>query len=74
MKDSKGKQASEKERLKQQLEALKVEHRNLDDMIVRLTEQPLVNQVQVQRLKKQSLRLKEMIDAIENKLLPDIIA
>ena len=50
------------------------EHRDLDDVIARLTEDGTYNQVQVQRLKKRKLILKDEIPELENRLLPDIIA
>ena len=65
---------SEKEKLKGQLEALKIEHRDLDEVISRLEQQPAVNELQIRRLKKRKFRIKEMITLIENKLLSDIIA
>ena len=60
--------------LRHRLELLKVEHRDLDDVIARLTEGGKYNQVQVQRLKKRKLLLKDQIAKIKSKLLPDIIA
>lgn len=53
---------------------LRTEHRNLDDVINKLTEDGDYNQVQVQRLKKRKLSIKDQILAIENDILPDIIA
>jgi len=61
-------------RLKSQLELLKVEHRDLDDVIARLTEEPPFDMIRMQRLKKRKLALKDEIAKIENKLMPDIIA
>ena len=60
--------------LKLKLELLKVEHRDLDEVIARLTEIANYNQIQVQRLKKRKLLLKDQIAKFESKLLPDIIA
>ena len=60
--------------LKRQLEQLKIEHRDLDDIIVRITENLPYNQVQIQRLKKRKLALKDQIARLESRLLPDIIA
>jgi hypothetical protein len=62
------------ETLKAKLAALKSEHRDLDDMIARLLEHGPVDQLQVQRLKKRKLMLKDQILKIESELLPDIIA
>jgi len=62
------------ETLRRQLTDLKSEHRDLDDVIAGLTAEGPFDQLQVQRLKKRKLRLKDQITSIENKLLPDIIA
>ena len=62
------------ETLKTQLAALKSEHRELDDMIARIAERSPFDQLQLQRLKKRKLLLKDQIAKIENELLPDIIA
>lgn len=64
----------EQERLQQKLAELKTEHRDLDDVIDRLTEKGPIDLIQVQRLKKRKLVLKDMISKIESLLLPDIIA
>ena len=62
------------ERLQQKLTELKSEHRDLDDVINRLLEQRPVDLIQMQRLKKRKLVLKDLIAKIESMLLPDIIA
>ncbi len=62
------------ESLKAKLVALKSEHRDLDDVIARLSEQVPFDQLQLQRLKKRKLLLKDQISKIESELLPDIIA
>ncbi len=64
----------EQERLSQRLLELKSEHRDLDDVINRLSEQRPVDLIQMQRLKKRKLVIKDMIARIESLLLPDIIA
>jgi len=56
------------------LEELRSEHRDLDDVIQRLAETSPFNQLQIQRLKKRKLGLKDQIAKLESKLLPDIIA
>ena len=65
---------SEKDTLLKKLEDLRSEHRDLDDVIARLTEQSAYNQLQLQRLKKRKLMLKDQIAKLKSKLLPDIIA
>ena len=60
--------------LQKRLELLKTEHRDLDAAIVALTEKGVSDQLQVARLKKRKLRLKDQIAIIEDTLLPDIIA
>ncbi len=62
------------EALRHKLEALRLEHRDLDDVIARVTEDAPFDQLRVQRLKKRKLRLKDEILRLENELLPDIIA
>ena len=60
--------------LKEKLAALNTEHRDMEDVIQRLTEQVPVDQLQIQRLKKRKLLLKDMIARLESQLVPDIIA
>ena len=64
----------EEEALRQKLTELELEHRDLDDVIARLTERAPYDQLQLQRLKKRKLVLKDQILRIEGKLYPDIIA
>lgn len=56
------------------LEELRSEHRDLDDVIRQMAETSPFNQLQIQRLKKRKLALKDQIIKLESKLLPDIIA
>lgn len=65
---------SELEQLQAKLEELRLEHRDLDDVIHRLQITGGLEQLQLQRLKKRKLRLKEMIVKIEDELIPDILA
>jgi hypothetical protein len=62
------------EALKAKLAALKTEHRDLDEVIARLAARAPVDQLELQRLKKRKLLLKDQITKIESELLPDIIA
>lgn len=60
--------------LRDKLTELRSEHRDLDDVIARLSERAPFDQLQLQRLKKRKLALKDQITQIESRLLPDIIA
>lgn len=60
--------------IRQRIAALRSEHRDLDDVIDRISGEGPFDQLQLQRLKKRKLRLKDEISQLENKLLPDIIA
>jgi len=65
---------TEREALERRLVELRTEHRDLDDVIARLSEEVPFDQLQVQRLKKRKLQLKDQISVLEGQLLPDIIA
>lgn len=58
------------ERLKQ----LRVEHRDLDQVIARLVHDPQVDQLMLKRLKKRKLILKDMITQLESARIPDLNA
>ena len=60
--------------LRKRLEVLKVEHRDLDAAIIALTQAGSTDQLQIARLKKRKLQLRDRIGHIEDELLPDIIA
>jgi hypothetical protein len=62
------------EAIRQKLEALRTEHRDLDGVIDHLTDKVTSDQIQLQRLKKRKLVLKDLITKLESQLLPDIIA
>ena len=62
------------EAIRARLEALRTEHRDLDHVIDRLIEKPPFDQLQLQRLKKRKLGLKDQILRLESRLIPDIIA
>ena len=64
---------SDQEALRQELAELELEHRDLDDVIARLTERAPYDQLQLQRLKKRKLILKDQIAQVEAELYPDII-
>jgi hypothetical protein len=58
----------------QQLALIRSEHGDLDAAIIALIEQGAPDQLQLARLKKRKLRLKDEIMMLENQLVPDIIA
>jgi hypothetical protein len=62
------------EDLRKRLEVLRIEHRDLDAAIDALTLAGPTDQLQVARLKKRKLRLKDQIALVEDYLIPDIIA
>lgn len=53
---------------------LKEEHRDLDAAILRLSEDPGVDQLRLRRLKKRKLKLKDWIAYLESRLIPDLDA
>jgi hypothetical protein len=56
------------------LKELRVQHRDLDVAIAELIKNPHADQLRVNRLKKQKLRLKDMINRLESELIPDLNA
>ena len=67
-------QTAEIHALRMKIEQLYLEHRDLDDIICRLIETTPHDQLQVQRLKKRKLFVKDQITALEGQLTPDIPA
>ena len=57
-----------------QLHQLESEHRDLDDVIERLSEDKPFDQLKLQRLKKRKLALRDEITKLRSRILPDIIA
>ena len=64
----------EKVQIQQRLQALEIEHHDLDDVIDRLAIDPGQDRLQLQRLKKRKLLLKDQIAKLRTRLIPDIIA
>jgi hypothetical protein len=64
----------EERELREQLARLQQEHRDLDAAIVALEGSPSSDLIQVQRLKKRKLVLRDKIRGIDDQLTPDIIA
>jgi hypothetical protein len=62
------------EALKKKIHQLQTEHRDLDDVIARLSQSPAQDQLQLQRLKKRKLYLKDQIAMLERQLTPDVPA
>lgn len=60
--------------LRNKLEALKERHRNLDEAIAKIHANQQVDELQLRRLKKDKLMLRDQISMIEDTLYPDIIA
>lgn len=63
----------EKQKTSEKLEALKLEHLDLDEEIHHMP-RTIHTQLQISRLKKKKLQLKEKISKLENLLIPDILA
>jgi hypothetical protein len=64
----------EERELRAQLARLLQEHRDLDAAIAALQDSPGADILQIQRLKKRKLYLRDRINAIDDQLTPDIIA
>jgi hypothetical protein len=64
----------EQQKLRRKLEDLHTEHRDLDDVINKINDESPFDQLQIQRLKKRKLMLRDLINRLEDNLLPDIIA
>ncbi|HEB57628.1 MAG TPA: DUF465 domain-containing protein [Gammaproteobacteria bacterium] len=62
------------EEIRHQLNELRIEHRDLDEIIDRLSEETFMDQLRLRRLKKKRLLLKDMIVQLESRLIPDMDA
>lgn len=60
--------------VRERLEVLRIEHRDLDDAVLALLAASLPDQLQIARLKRRKLRLRDEIAMLEDQLIPDIIA
>jgi hypothetical protein len=74
MTESENKVETETFRRLERLRELRIEHRDLDDVINRLQMDLYVNEVQLRRLKKRMLMLKDQIARLESELIPDLNA
>ena len=66
--------SQEIETYQQKLAALRLEHRDLDDVITRRSQDFGVDEFRIKRLKKRKLHLKDLIAQLESKLIPDLKA
>jgi len=64
----------DQEAINNKLDELRLEHRDMDDVIHHLMQLGAVEQLQLQRMKKRKLKLKDEIIRLENQLIPDILA
>ncbi|TDI72984.1 MAG: DUF465 domain-containing protein [Betaproteobacteria bacterium] len=62
------------EAIKSRIINMQVEHHDLDAVITKLSENPYPDQLQLKRLKKRRLQLKDMITKLKEQLVPDILA
>jgi hypothetical protein len=62
------------EKIKARIVELQIEHRALDDIITQLSENVYVDQLQLRRLKKRKLQLKDLITRLKSQLIPDMDA
>jgi hypothetical protein len=69
-----GAAAMDLEEVGRRLAILRVEHRDLDAAIAALSDLTVLDQIQLARLKKRKLRLRDEIAMLEDELIPDIIA
>ncbi|GBF30401.1 MAG: YdcH family protein [Gammaproteobacteria bacterium] len=56
------------------LKLLRMEHRDLDEVIVRLSQDPFVDQLMLKRLKKRKLQIKDSIERLQSEMIPDLNA
>ena len=66
--------ANEELSLAERLALIEGQHRSLDQKIIELQARPWQNQLLVQRLKKEKLRLKEVIERLKGEMIPDLNA
>jgi hypothetical protein len=64
----------ESEAIKQRINQLQEEHHDLDDVIGKLVDDPAQDELQIKRLKKRKLQLKDLILALQNRLRGNMLA
>jgi len=62
------------DQVQRRIEALTLEHRDLDEIIHQLHTLPTADRLQIQRLKKRKLIIKDMIEKFRDQLIPDLDA
>jgi len=60
--------------IRQRIAELLIEHRDLDDAIQAMSNRPYVDQLQLRRIKKRKLMIKDVISKLESQLIPDMDA
>lgn len=60
--------------IRERISVLRIEHRDLDEVIARLAEDPVQDELQLTRLKRRKLLLKDHIAVLERQLVPDVPA
>lgn len=65
---------SERERITHRIAELQLEHRDLDAMIEMLLAQPRCDELQIRRLKKRKLQLRDAISQLQMQIVPDVPA
>ncbi|MFP3873854.1 MAG: YdcH family protein [Thiohalophilus sp.] len=60
--------------LQHKLQLLETEHRDLDEIINRLVDDPTIDQLQLRRMKQRKLLLKDLITRLRSRLIPDLKA
>jgi len=72
--DKKGLSDDDEARIRTRIAALREEHHDLDDAVRALEAGPMPDQLQIARLKRKKLTLRDQIAKLEDRLTPDIIA
>ncbi len=61
-------------KIRKRIYELRLEHKDLDDALNLMKEKPFIDELQINRIKKRKLKLKDEIKLLESKLIPDIKA
>lgn len=72
--DSSALTEEERAAIEQRIFELELEHRDLDGVIGRLVKDPTLDELQLRRLKKRKLLLKDLVIRLRARLVPDILA